>query len=136
VFAYPRTGAPGESVPKEWDAIPGARGCSPQACSFNDASGKLYAAGVKQLFGLSTQDSEYQREARGRLGLAYQLLSDENLEFTKKMSIPTFEWKGRQLTKRVTLAIDDGVVVKVWYPVFPSDRSAGDVLEWLKAGRQ
>lgn len=91
---------------------------------------------MKQLFGLSSQDSEYQREAKGRLGLGYQLLSDENLEFTKKMSIPTFEWKGRQLTKRVTLAIDDGVVVKVWYPVFPSDRSAGDVLEWLKAGRQ
>jgi len=132
VFCYPRTGAPGEKIPPEWDAIPGARGCSPQACSFNDASEKLYSAGVKQLFGLSTQDTDYQREAMGRLGLAYQLLSDEKLEFTKAMKLPTFEWNGKELTKRITLAIQDGKVVKIWYPVFPSNVSAGWVLDWLK----
>lgn len=132
VFCYPRTGAPGEKIPPEWDAIPGARGCSPQACSFNDAAQTLYSAGVKEIFGLSTQDTEYQREAKGRLGLAYQLLSDEKLEFTKAMKLPTFDWNGKELTKRITLAIEDGKIVKVWYPVFPSHVSASWVLDWLK----
>ena len=136
VFCYPRTGAPGETVPKEWNDIPGARGCSPQACSFSDASAKLYAAGVGNLFGLSTQDSEYQREAKKRLGLHYELLSDENLAFADAMRIPTFEWKGKRLTKRLTLAIEDGEVVKVWYPVFPSDRGAGDALDWLESRKK
>jgi len=136
VFCYPRTGAPGETVAQAWNDIPGARGCSPQACSFSDASAQLYAAGVSRIFGLSTQDSDYQREAKQRLGLHYQLLSDEGLAFADAMRLPTFEWEGKRLTKRLTLAIEDGVVVKVWYPVFPSDRGAKDALEWLDSRKK
>jgi peroxiredoxin len=132
LFCYPRTGAPGETIPASWNSIPGARGCTPQACSFRDATAALLDRGVKHLFGLSTQDSEYQREAKQRLHLPYELLSDEKLEFVGKLGLPTFEWEGRTLVKRLALAIEDGTVVKVWYPVFPPDRNAGDVVEWLE----
>lgn len=132
LFCYPRTGAPDETIPASWDSIPGARGCTPQACSFRDSTAALFQLGVNHLFGLSTQDSEYQREAKERLHLPYELLSDEKLEFAGKLGLPTFEWEGRKLVKRLALAIEGGVVVKVWYPVFPPDRNAGDVVEWLE----
>jgi peroxiredoxin len=131
LFTYPRTGGPGEKIPESWDAIPGARGCSPQACSFRDALSVLLKKGVSQIYGLSTQDTEYQREAKERLHLSYDLLSDEGLEFVKAVGMPTFTWEGKDLVKRSILAIRDGKVVKVWYPVFPPDASASLVEEWL-----
>jgi len=119
-------------VPAEWNAIPGARGCTPQACSFRDAADDLLAAGVGAIFGVSTQDTPYQREVKERVHLPYELLSDEKLELVRALRLPTFEWEGKKLVKRLTLAVDEGKVVRVWYPVFPPDRSAGEVLDWLK----
>jgi peroxiredoxin len=135
LFTYPRTGAPNETIPAEWDAIPGARGCSPQACSFRDSLVAFRSHGVNRIFGLSTQDTAYQQEARERLHLSYDLLSDEKLEFVQAMNMPTFAWQGSALVKRSILAIVDGTVVKVWYPVFPPDASAKIVLEWLESGK-
>jgi len=132
IFCYPRTGAPGETIPASWNAIPGARGCTPQACSFRDHADDLVGLGVKQIFGLSTQDSPYQQEAAQRLHLPYQLLSDEHLVFANALKMPTFEWEGKKVLKRVTLAVVDGKIVRVWYPVFPSSESANEVVKWLK----
>jgi peroxiredoxin len=126
------SGAPNEVVPDSWNAIPGARGCTPQACSFRDASSFLTSLGVNAIYGISTQDSAYQAEAWKRLSLPYDLLSDEKLEWAKAMGLPTFEWEGKRVLKRCNLVIKDGVVVKVWYPVFPPDASAKMVVEWLE----
>ncbi|KAM0720614.1 hypothetical protein Q7P37_004751 [Cladosporium fusiforme] len=138
IFCYPRTGGPDENIPAEWDAIPGARGCTPQACSFRDASYRFLADGVSHIFGVSTQDTEYQSEIKERVHLPYQLLSDEKLELAGQLNLPTFEWRGQKLLKRLTMAVEDGIIVKVWYPVFPPDKSADEVLSWLetKVGRQ
>lgn len=131
VYAYPRTGRPGVDNPEGWDMIPGARGCTPQACSFRDHFAELRALGVDHLFGLSTQDPGYQREAAERLHLPFALLSDERLELTRAMSLPTFEADGMTLLKRFTLVIAQGAVEHVFYPVFPPDRSADDMIQWL-----
>lgn len=131
VYAYPRTGKPGVENPEGWDLIPGARGCTPQTCSFRDHFDELQALGVDHLFGLSTQDTEYQREAAERLHLPFALLSDEQLTLTRAMHLPTFQVSGMTLLKRFTLAIDNGTVEHVFYPVFPPDRSASDVISWL-----
>jgi peroxiredoxin (alkyl hydroperoxide reductase subunit C) len=132
VFAYPRTGQPGKiAVVENWDQIPGARGCTPQACAFRDLKRQLVDAGASALFGLSTQDSEYQREAASRLELAYPLLSDAQGLLREAMRLPTFEVAGLTLLKRLALVIDAGRISKVFYPVFPPDRNAGDVLDWL-----
>jgi peroxiredoxin len=131
VYAYPRTGLPGVENPPGWDMIPGARGCTPQSCSFRDHFADLKALGVKHLFGLSTQDPSYQREAAERLHLPFAILSDDHLNLTKAMNLPTFETSGMTLMKRFTLVIDDGVVTHVFYPVFPPDQSASDVMAWL-----
>jgi len=131
VYAYPRTGRPGIENPEGWDMIPGARGCTPQSCSFRDHFAELRALGVDHLFGLSTQDSEYQREAAERLHLPFALLSDENLKLARAMILPTFEISGMTLLKRFTLVIKSGTVEHVFYPVFPPDRSACDVIAWL-----
>jgi peroxiredoxin len=112
--------------------IPGARGCTPQSCSFRDHFGELKSLGVEQLFGLSTQDPDYQREAAERLHLPFPILSDEHLELTRAMSLPTFQTNGMTLLKRFTLVIDNGNVRHVFYPVFPPDRSASDVINWLR----
>jgi peroxiredoxin len=132
IFCYPRTGAPDETIPASWDAIPGARGCTPQACSFRDHADDLAGLGVKHIFGLSTQDSPYQQEAAQRLHLPYQLLSDEHLELADALKMPTFEWEGTKVLKRVTLAVLDGKIIRVWYPVFPTNQSASEVVKWLK----
>lgn len=131
VYAYPRTGRPGVENPDGWDMIPGARGCTPQSCAFRDHFAELRALGVGHLFGLSTQDTGYQREAAERLHLPFPLLSDERLELTRAMGLPTFEAGGMTLLKRFTLVVEDGVVRHVFYPVFPPDRSAGEVAVWL-----
>ena len=133
VYAYPRTGTPGAENPTGWDMIPGARGCTPQTCAFRDHFAELKALGVDRLFGLSTQDSAYQRELAGRLHLPFPILSDEHLELTKALRLPTFETGGMTLLKRLTLVIRDARIEHVFYPVFPPDRNAGDVLEWLAA---
>ncbi len=131
VYAYPRTGAPGKSPPEGWDAIPGARGCTPQSCAFRDHFADLRGVGVKNLFGLSTQTTEYQREAVQRLHLPFALLSDAELTFTRALRLPTFTAAGMRLLKRLTLVIDSGVIAKVFYPVFPPDKNAEEVLIWL-----
>lgn len=131
VYAYPRTGKPGVENPPGWDMIPGARGCTPQSCSFRDHFSELKVLGVSQLFGLSTQDSDYQREAVQRLHLPFAILSDENLLLAKAMGFPTFQTSGLTLLKRFTLIVRNGVIEHVLYPVFPPDASAVGVVEWL-----
>jgi len=133
LFCYPRTGAPGETIPDEWNSIPGARGCTPQACSFRDLYSDLQKLGVAAVYGVSTQDSQYQAEVKERIKLPFELLSDEKLGFQQAMKLPTIEWQGKTLIKRLTLAIENGKVIKVWYPVFPPDKSAAAVMEWLEA---
>jgi peroxiredoxin len=128
IYAYPRTGRPGEPLPDGWDAIPGARGCTPQSCSFRDHFAELRKAGVDLLFGLSTQESDYQREAAERLHLPFALLSDADMPLTRALRLPTFETAGMTLLKRITLVIDDGTIRHVFYPVFPPEKSAATTL--------
>jgi peroxiredoxin len=133
VYIYPRTGRPGQPPPEGWDGIPGARGCTPQSCGFRDHFADLKRLGVAQVFGLSTQTTGYQREAVERLHLPFAILSDAALQFTHALKLPTFEVAGMTLLKRMAWVIDDGVITKVFYPVFPPDQSAEDVIAWLRA---
>jgi peroxiredoxin len=134
VYAYPRTGRPDQiALVDDWDMIPGARGCTPQSCAFRDHHGELVTAGAAHVFGLSTQDTAYQQEAVARLHLPFAILSDEKLALTKALRLPTMDVAGLTLMKRLALVIDDARITKVFYPVFPPDRNAGDVLAWLKS---
>ncbi|HSC94278.1 MAG TPA: peroxiredoxin [Burkholderiales bacterium] len=135
IYVYPRTGRPDQEVPTGWNEIPGARGCTPQSCAFRDHHEELKRAGAAQVFGLSSQDTAYQREAVERLHLPFELLSDEKLELARALKLPTFAVEGMTLIKRLTLIARDGVIAKVFYPVYPPDRNAGDVLAWLSASR-
>jgi peroxiredoxin len=135
VYVYPRTGVPGVDSLPGWDDIPGARGCTPQSCGFRDHFGELKRLGVQQLYGLSTQDTGYQREAATRLHLPFAILSDEKFALTKALKLPTFTTSGMTLLKRMALVIDDGVITKAFYPVFPPDKNAEDVVAWLAAAR-
>ena len=130
IYCYPRTGRPGVDPPQGWNEIPGARGCTPQACAFRDHYRELQRLGA-QVFGLSTQDSDYQREAAARLHLPFELLSDTALEFAQRLRLPTFEIDGMRLIKRLTLIANDGQIEKVFYPVFPPDKNAEEVIGWL-----
>src|SRR5689334_5718925 len=132
VYVYPRTGRPGQALPTGWDAIPGARGCTPQSCGFRDHFAELKQLGVRALYGLSTQDTTYQREAAERLHLPFAILSDADLQLTQAMCLPTFTVDGMTLLKRMAWVIDGGVLTRVFYPVFPPDRSAGEVVGWIK----
>jgi peroxiredoxin (alkyl hydroperoxide reductase subunit C) len=133
VFGYPRTGEPGKiGLTDDWDMIPGARGCTPQTCAFRDLFAELKAAGAAQVFGLSTQSNAYQAEMASRLHLPFPVLSDEKLELTRALNLPVMEVAGLTLIKRLALVIDEGRITHVFYPVFPPDRNAGDVLMWLK----
>ena len=132
VYVYPRTGRPGQNLPTGWDGIPGARGCTPQSCSFRDHFAELKELGVRQLYGLSTQDLAYQREAVERLHLPFAILSDASLLLTRAMNLPTFDVDGMTLIKRMAWVIDDGVIAKLFYPVFPPDQSAAQVIAWLR----
>ena len=131
IYAYPMTGVPGKALPDGWDMIPGARGCTPQSCGFRDHHKELAELGA-DVFGLSTQTTDYQREMSERLHLPFEVLSDPELELTEALRLPTFEVDGMMLIKRMVLVIDGGTITKVFYPVFPPDRNAGDVLAWLK----
>jgi peroxiredoxin len=132
VYVYPRTGVPGVDAPAGWDDIPGARGCTPQSCGFRDHFAELNALGVAHVFGLSTQDTDYQREAAERLRLPFPILSDAALTLTRALGLPTFSVAGMTLLKRMALVIDDGTIVKVFYPVFPPDKNAAEVIAWLR----
>jgi peroxiredoxin len=134
VYCYPMTGRPDRDPPQGWDEIPGARGCTPQSCSFRDHHAELRDLDAR-VFGLSTQDTEYQKEAAGRLHLPFQLLSDEKLAFAEALSLPAFEAEGMIVLKRLTLVIEDGRIEKVFYPVFPPSKNAEEVLAWLRQER-
>jgi peroxiredoxin len=131
IYVYPRTGRPDVDPPQGWNEIPGARGCTPQSCAFRDHYQELRRHGA-QVFGLSTQDTEYQREAAERLHLPFELLSDAALAFTTSLRLPTFTVEGLPLIRRLTLIIREARIEKVFYPVFPPDRNAADVLAWLE----
>jgi peroxiredoxin len=130
VYCYPRTGLPDLEPPKGWNKIPGARGCTPQSCAFRDHYRELQSLGAR-VFGLSTQDTGYQREAVQRLELPFELLSDERLEFVTAVRLPTFRVESTTFVKRLTLIIADGVIEKVFYPVFPPDKNADEIIQWL-----
>jgi peroxiredoxin len=134
VYIYPRTGVPGVDAPPGWDDIPGARGCTPQSCGFRDHFAELKALGVAHVYGLSTQDSAYQREAAERLHLPFPILSDADLKLTHALGLPTFAASAMTLLKRMALIIDDGTIAKAFYPVFPPDKNAEEVIAWLRRG--
>jgi peroxiredoxin len=135
VYIYPRTGEPGKAPPDGWDLIPGARGCTPQSCSFRDHLAELTQLGVARIYGLSTQDSDYQREAAERLHLPFPILSDAGLTLTRALKLPTFEVAGLTLLKRMAWVIENGTIAKVFYPVFPPDKNAEEVAAWLRVSR-
>jgi peroxiredoxin len=132
VYAFPRTGQPGVPNPPGWDLIPGARGCTPQTCAFRDHFVELQSLGVSRVFGLSTQPTAYQQETAARLHLPFPILSDESLRFTTVMRLPTFQTSGMTLLKRLTFIIQDARIEHVFYPVFPPDQNASDVVAWLR----
>lgn len=133
VYCYPKTGRPDKDViPDGWDEIPGAQGCTPESCGFRDHYQELQRLGITAVFGLSVQSSEYQREARDRLSLPFELLSDSSLELTNRFRLPTFEIAGETLLKRLTLVLSDARVEHVFYPVFPPDEHADEVVDWLE----
>lgn len=131
IYCYPMTGQPGIVLPDGWDEIRGARGCTPQSCAFRDHYQELNELGA-QVFGLSTQSTEYQIEAKMRLHLPFELLSDCDLSFANALKLPIFEIEGKHLIKRVTLIAEGGKIIKVFYPVFPPDRNANEVIDWLQ----
>jgi peroxiredoxin len=133
LYIYPRTGVPGVDAPPGWDDIPGARGCTPQSCGFRDHFAELKGLGVAHLFGLSTQDTGYQREVAERLHLPFAILSDAKLALTRALRLPTFTTSGMTLLKRMALVVDDGVIAKVFYPVFPPNKNAAEVIAWLRS---
>ncbi|AOY99860.1 peroxiredoxin [Cupriavidus sp. USMAHM13] len=135
LYAFPRMHRPDQPITDGWFTIPGAPGCTPQSCAFRDHAKELAAAGAAHIFGLSTQDTADQCEGAKRLHLPFPLLSDHERAFTNALSLPTFEAGGRVLLKRLTLIIRQGVIEHVFYPVFPPDQNAEDVLNWLQQQR-
>ncbi len=131
MYIYPMTGRPDTPLPDGWEQIPGARGCTPQACSFRDHSAELEALKTR-VFGLSTQPGAYQREAAQRLHLPFALLSDASLAFARGLSLPTMDVEGQRLIKRITLICEGRKIVRVFYPVFPPDANAAEVIRWLQ----
>ena len=130
LYCYPRTGSPNLEPPQGWNKIPGARGCTPQAISFNELHSDFQNKGIR-VFGLSSQTNQYQKELASRLKLKFSLLSDSELFFTNSLDLPTFEIEGMTLIKRCTLIIKDGVIKKVFYPVFPPTMNASESLKWI-----
>lgn len=132
IYFYPRIGSPDRPTAAGWGDIPGAKGCTPQACDFRDHHGELQALG-STVFGASAQSTEEQKEAAERLGLTFPLLHDDELAFAKALELPTFEFEGNRLIKRLTLIAVDGTIRKVFYPVFPPDGHAEEVIGWIQA---
>ena len=132
LYFYPRTGRPDEPLPDGWDMVPGARGCTPQSCAFRDLFAELQGLGAQHVYGVSTQSTDYQSEAAGRLHLPFALLSDEDRKLADALRLPMMEVAGMVLNRRLTLIVENGRIVRTFYPVFPPDRNAGDVLEALR----
>jgi len=132
VYCYPMTGRPGVPLPAGWDEIPGARGCTPQSCSFRDHFAELRALGAG-VYGMSTQTTDYQREMAERLHLLYPIISDHRRLFCTELRLPTFVVEGHALMKRVTLIAFDGVIEAVHYPVFPSYSDPGWVIAYIQS---
>lgn len=133
LYCYPMTGRPDASLPDGWDDIPGARGCTPQSCAFRDLSQELAGNGVSAVFGISTQNTEYQQEAADRLHLPFALLSDAELQLTTALRLPTMEVYCKLLIRRLTLVLHHTRVKRVFFPVFPPDRNAADVLKFMES---
>jgi peroxiredoxin len=129
-YCFPLMGRPDSEMPQGWDEIPGARGCTPQSCAFRDHHAELRALGAR-VFGISAQDSAFQGKIAEKLHLPFELLSDENLIFAEALSLPNFEVDGLRLLRRLTLVVADGQIEKVFYPVFPPDKNAEEVVRWL-----
>lgn len=132
LFVYPMTGVPGEDLPGGWDEIPGARGCTSEACGFRDNFDALRKAGANAIYGLSTQDTAYQSELVDRLHLPYAMLSDTNLLLRDALAFPSFEVNGMALYKRMTLVLNGATIEHVFYPVFPPNEHATRIVEWLE----
>ena len=131
LYIYPMTGQPGVDLPEGWNAIPGARGCTPETCGFRHHHADLRAAGAAAVYGLSSQTTAYQAELAKRLELPFEVLSDTGLELAEALGLPTFTVGGDRLYKRLTLIVSDGRIEHVFYPIFPPDEHAAQVLEWL-----
>ncbi len=134
VYVYPHMGRPNTPTPKEWDRIPGARGCTPEACAFRDHHAELRAV-RSQVYGVSTDATEAQREAAERLHLPFELLSDAHRSWSNRLRLPTFEVRGQVFLSRLTLIVGDGLVERVFYPVFPPDRHPEEVIAFLRSRR-
>jgi len=134
LYVYPRTGVPGQPSPDGWDAIPGARGCTPQSCAFRDHHAELRALGAAVL-GLSAQPAEEQQEFAAREHIPFSLLADPDRRLAAALDLPTFEAAGMMLYRRITLIVRDGAIAKIFYPVFPPDRNAAEVLAWLQSSK-
>lgn len=132
LYVYPLTGRPGVALPPGWDEIPGARGCTPESCGFRDHHSEIRSLGA-EVFGLSSQATDYQREVHDRLHLPFDLLSDGDFRFADALSLPTFSVAGMRLLRRVTLVARSGIIEHVFYPIFPPDRHASDVVLYLKS---
>jgi peroxiredoxin len=132
LYIYPLTGRPGVDLPDGWDAIPGARGCTPEACGFRDHHAELRDAGAAAVFGLSAQSTGYQAELVERLDLPFEILSDPALELADALRLPTFTADGNRLYKRLTLVVAGGRIEHAFYPIFPPDEHAAEVLGWLR----
>lgn len=130
LYCYPRTGTPDRQVPAEWDQIPGARGCTPESCGFRDHFAELAAEGAS-VYGVSTQDTSYQLEVAQRLRLPFDILSDADFKLTAALRLPTFDFDGVTLLRRLTMIVRDNRIEHVFYPVFPPDTHAEQVLDWL-----
>jgi peroxiredoxin len=132
VYIYPLSGQPNVALPEGWDEIPGARGCTPQACDFSDHHQQFENLNT-QVFGLSTQTTEYQLALKTRLHLPFDLLSDVDMKLKQNLNLPTFKAGNLTLYKRLTLVIEQAIIKKVFYPVFPPNQHAAQVLDWLKS---
>jgi peroxiredoxin len=134
LYLYPMTGRPGVLLPDGWNLIPGARGCTPEACGLRDHHVGFAHLGA-HLYGLSSQDSAYQQEVVDRLGLTFPLLPDPGLQLAEALRLPSFEVEGKRLYKRRTMVISNGRVERVFYPIFPPDTHAEEILSWLASSR-
>lgn len=135
IFFYPRTGEPGKPIPQDWDIIPGARGCTPQSCGFRDIHQQFLEKGFA-VFGISSQDTAYQQEFAERMHLPFEILSDEQFMLTNALSLPTFFYYGEKLIKRFAIIVDKGKIIRVFYPVFPPNENAGNVLKWIQSNQE
>ena len=132
LYIYPRTGVPGQPLPSGWDQIPGARGCTPQSCAFRDSAAELADLGAS-VFGLSSQDLEEQKQFARREHIPYPLINDAKFALASELGLPTFEAEGERHYRRLTLIAQESRIVKVFYPVFPPQQNAADVIAWLKS---